>query len=560
MENILNNEDIYKKIKKDPTAILQRKNNQIVQKWTEELLIPLKTAEKLKIRNSLPPRIYGLPKVHKADIPLRPIVSCIQSPFYNLSKFLADILKNITGNNDHNVKSTWDFVRTIYNHPITEEYTIMSLDVESMYTSIPTELALEVVAKQWEKIKNHTSLPKEYFMEATTTCLTSTYFRYGKDYYEQTSGLPMGGPLSSTVANLVLEELEESCLKQCHFPVSLYKRYVDDIITIIPKGQEKDMQDIFNSFNEKIKFTIEKEKGGVIDFLDVKLIRREDHITTQWHIKPTSSGRYLNFKSSAPKRYKENVVKNLTTRAITFTNPRDRPQHLQNVKTLLKDNGYPDNFVNNIIKKQINKFYNPGTKDKEKSNGFLKNEDTIISFPYVKGLTETISKSLKKYNIKVVSSTGNSLKGLYNNLKTPIEKEKNTHVVYKVNCNDCEGTYIGQTKQYLENRMKEHISSIKGKNNNKTALKKHVIDKGHTFNFEEVEILNKEVKLKKRLFLEMIRIKQNNNSVNDRTDVEGLSNCYNNIIGIKPQNKNDNIQKRNHGGQTAMITNTSNSS
>lgn len=230
------------------------------------------------------------------------------------------------------------------------------------------------------------------------------------------------------------------------------------------------------------------------------------------------------------------------------------------MKTLLKDNGYPDNFVNNIIKKQINKFYNPGTKDKEKSNGFLKNEDTIISFPYVKGLTETISKSLKKYNIKVVSSTGNSLKGLYNNLKTPIEKEKNTHVVYKVNCNDCEGTYIGQTKQYLGNRMKEHISSIKGKNNNKTALKKHVIDTGHTFKFEEVEILNKEVKLKKRLFLEMIRIKQNNNSVNDRTDVEGLSNCYNNIIGIKPQNKNDNIQKRNHGGQTAMITNTSNSS
>ena len=35
---------------------------------------------------------YGLPKIHKADIPLRPITSCINSPTYNLSKHLVSIL------------------------------------------------------------------------------------------------------------------------------------------------------------------------------------------------------------------------------------------------------------------------------------------------------------------------------------------------------------------------------------------------------------------------------------------------------------------------------------
>ena len=34
-------------------------------------------------------RFYGLPKIHKVSVPLRPIVSFINSPTYNLSKFLS---------------------------------------------------------------------------------------------------------------------------------------------------------------------------------------------------------------------------------------------------------------------------------------------------------------------------------------------------------------------------------------------------------------------------------------------------------------------------------------
>jgi len=43
--------------------------------------------------NPLPPRLYGLSKVHKPNIPLRPIVSAIHSPTYNLSRFLAQTLQ-----------------------------------------------------------------------------------------------------------------------------------------------------------------------------------------------------------------------------------------------------------------------------------------------------------------------------------------------------------------------------------------------------------------------------------------------------------------------------------
>jgi len=31
-----------------------------------------------------------------------------------------------------------------------------------------------------------------------------------------------------------------------------------------------------------------------------------------------------------------------------------------------------------------------------------------------------------------------------------------TEVVYKINCNDCDKVYIGQTKRHLVTRIKEH--------------------------------------------------------------------------------------------------------
>lgn len=41
----------------------------------------------------LVPRIYGLPKIHKEGILLRPIVSAISSPTYALAKYLTGLLK-----------------------------------------------------------------------------------------------------------------------------------------------------------------------------------------------------------------------------------------------------------------------------------------------------------------------------------------------------------------------------------------------------------------------------------------------------------------------------------
>lgn len=527
METLLSDKNTYKEIKKDPTAIQQSRNNQLITKWKEELIIDLKTANKLKNRNTRPPRIYGLPKVHKQGTPLRPIVSCIQSPLYELEKYLGEILKNIVGKTEANIKDSWEFIKYIKNKSIPDNHSIISLDVISLYTNIPIQLALSVIKNKWNEIEPHTNLPKNEFYDAMKMCLTSSYFSYNEKFYEQTYGLPMGAPLSACVANIVLEDLENIKLGECDFNIPLYKRYVDDVITIVPSNKCENILNIFNSYHERIQFTIEKEENNQIEFLDIKLIHNNNELDYEWNTKKTWSGRYLNFKAELPLKYKKSVVAGLADRAIKLTQPKRRKEQIQKVKKALKSNNYPNALIEPIIKQSTYKAYHTTiNKNKEKQI----NKEPKIPIPYIKGLTEKISHILKPYQLQIASTNQNNLKYLYSNTKSKIKKSKQTHVIYSIPCKNCEAKYIGQTRQYLENRIKAHQYSVKGENADKTALTKHAKEEKHQFNFDNVTILDKETNEKRRLIKEMIHIKQEKKAINDRQDIQNLSNLYNTIL------------------------------
>ncbi|XP_071052133.1 uncharacterized protein [Onthophagus taurus] len=99
MMNLLN-PATYRKIKKDPIDRIVRKMKELIKSTG----IPAEQQKGLFVQAPVPPRIYGLPKIHKPDVPLRPIVSAINSPTYQLAKHLAKILSPFTGplNTDNN--------------------------------------------------------------------------------------------------------------------------------------------------------------------------------------------------------------------------------------------------------------------------------------------------------------------------------------------------------------------------------------------------------------------------------------------------------------------------
>jgi len=70
----------------------------------------IKAAEKRKLdppSESTIPAFYGLPKIHKPEsIPLRPIVSSIDSVMYNLANSATSVLGPLLGTTPHHIENT----------------------------------------------------------------------------------------------------------------------------------------------------------------------------------------------------------------------------------------------------------------------------------------------------------------------------------------------------------------------------------------------------------------------------------------------------------------------
>ena len=233
----------------------------------------------LSPQSSSPPQLYGLPKIHRVDTPLRPIVSAIGSPTYLLSKQLARILNPLSGHTESYIKNSQEFAQRIHGTPLDEDDKMISFDVVSLFTKVSVSEAVEVISFRLAEDDTHedrTQLPPVEICCLTELCLQSTYFQFGENFFEQLEGAAMGSPLSPIVANIFMEALEDWALSSFPYQPRMLVRYVDDTFIIWPHGPEtlSDFHDHLNQQNPAIQFTIEEEKEDKIAFLDVQVKRK----------------------------------------------------------------------------------------------------------------------------------------------------------------------------------------------------------------------------------------------------------------------------------------------
>ncbi|CAH8503985.1 unnamed protein product [Schistosoma curassoni] len=70
-------------------------NHFMFRELLKKKMIDNSTYNDLKPRGSRLPHMYGLPKVHKHDVPLRPILSMINSPYHKVARWLAEKLEPV---------------------------------------------------------------------------------------------------------------------------------------------------------------------------------------------------------------------------------------------------------------------------------------------------------------------------------------------------------------------------------------------------------------------------------------------------------------------------------
>ena len=185
------------------------------QKWREDhspRLYP--TAEDV-------PKFYGLPKIHKNEVPLRPIVSSIGSITYEAAKDLAVVIVPLVGKTEHHIKNSTDFVQKIKDLEVPPYQKLVSFDVSTLFTSIPTDEAVRVIRQRLEQDnswQDRTNLNVDQLTQLLELCLNTTYFMYSGDFYKQNKGPAMGSPISPIGANLYMEHFEKFALSTAPNP------------------------------------------------------------------------------------------------------------------------------------------------------------------------------------------------------------------------------------------------------------------------------------------------------------------------------------------------------
>ena len=133
-----------------------------------------------------PSQFYGLPKVHKAHMPLWPIVSSIGTISYVCTRYLAMVLSPLVGKTEHHMKNSNEFAKEAHEIKLDPDGELQSYNVSTLFTSVPIDKALEVIRLKLEEdntLSERTPLEPEDTIQLLDLCLNCTYFLFHVEYY-----------------------------------------------------------------------------------------------------------------------------------------------------------------------------------------------------------------------------------------------------------------------------------------------------------------------------------------------------------------------------------------
>jgi hypothetical protein len=448
------------------TTRIEDKVNRTVDKINKHLqnhnldLLP-----NVKSSGSTPGILYGLPKIHKQSVPLRPVLAAYNTAPFKLSKWLVKILTPFSIN-EYSLKNSYHFAEVIADSQLDlKDSVLVSYDVESLFTNIPVTETINIIINEIYSDKDFFhGLNKNQFSDLLKTAVNNSYFLFNNQLYLQTDGVSMGSPLGPTLANFFMNNLEKRILKDCpdQFKPIIYKRYVDDTFTAFKSiDQAQNFLNYINNFHQNIKFTMEIETEGKLAFLDTMLDHNQTpNINVSIFRKNTFTGLGLSFFSFCPISFKINAISTLVHRAYHLCNNfYNIHSEFQFIKSFFHNNGYPTQ----LIDRQINKFLNNIYKKKPELVTVRK-KLLYVSIPYFGPTSEEMKKELYKclskfystIDFKIILTNPTKLFNFFPR-KERLPLPLRPLIIYEFKCPSCKtGTYIGSSSRCFQIRIDEH--------------------------------------------------------------------------------------------------------
>ena len=425
--------------------------------------------------------LYGLPKIHKEGVPIRPILSACNTPAYGLAKYLVPIISPLT-TNQYTIPSSFHFAKEVCNLDFsleTEEITFASFDVKSLFTNIPLNETINIIldclfkdnefldCSLFGNMDEIHCLSRSQFKELLELACLDNHFIFNGNMYKQVDGVAMGSPLGPTLAMAFMCFMEEKWLSDCpiDFKPLIYRRYVDDTFLIFKSPTHVQLfLDYLNSKHPNIKFTSDNEENSTLPFLDMNVKHNSNKISTSMYRKPTFTGLFSKYASFTPTLYKKNLVSTLTFRAFKLCSDYFTiDKEIDFIKSVLQLNGYPLSFIETNIKKTINRLYTPYNQPETLNFDVPK---PIVLFPtyFLGNVSKSVSKELDslmsryypQIRLRIIYKSLNTIGSRFQ-VKDKMPVDCMSCIIYQYKCDSCNAIYIGKTEQNFRCRISQHL-------------------------------------------------------------------------------------------------------
>jgi hypothetical protein len=350
------------------------------------------------------PAFYIIPKLHKNPPSSRPISashSFFSSP---LCKWINDQLLPLTQQHTSRVlHSSYQLTQTLSATEVPDNTMLMTGDVSSLYPSIPTNYALNRMSGF---LRKHLPAQADLIIDALRFVLNNHFVEYKGEIYKQIAGTAMGVQFAPAYANIIMFLWEEGAVGP-RTDLTLYKRYIDDLLIAASPATLHKVQERFNNLRH---FKIEWEAPSLsVNFLDLSIQINNDNKTFQYkpYAKAISKFLYIPYLSFHPRHAKKGMIKTelirfarLSYNETTFMEQRSIFYHR------LRARGYPVNFLKPIFQqyKSRNDLINETTYHNNNDN----KAPLIFTIPLTRFALRTRIRELVNPSLKLTEAIHNT--------------------------------------------------------------------------------------------------------------------------------------------------------
>ena len=343
----------HKKLTKNPTKNVRKQINNTLSDILSRCDFPPRLIYNLQTpATARSQRFYALPKTHKTELKIRPIVSACGGIHDRLGWLLQLLLKPLLRHVSAHLNNTTDLLHRFTDTDKTQlkGKIPISFDVVSLYTNINNDEAIETALQYTNKYHLYTyELEARNLYELLHLLLDNNIFTYRNTTYRQIRGLAMGNRLSGTLAILAMDRFERTFIYQNPYPsLTIYARFIDDIGTVVNNSNEAQLLLTYlNSKHPTIKFELElPSDDDYLPILDVQIkLDTDGNLHHRLYMKPASKQLTLHYRSHHPTATKKNLIRNELRRATLCSSTDNRHVSLTKTQNKLQRNGYPHSWI-----------------------------------------------------------------------------------------------------------------------------------------------------------------------------------------------------------------------